>query len=615
MEYTVKVHKKHKIVELKAENGVNLLKFLREHSIEVKAPCGGKGSCGKCKVLAKGLPEKLFNKEKSLLGEKAVSKGFRLACYNKINSDIEVFLDDNIEEANIVTEGVLRGIKQNSIIKKEFIELRTPDVNNQEPDLERIINHIKKIKTIKTTNSVELLRGLPEILRAENFKVTAVTMDKKLISVESGDTTKKLFGIAIDIGTTTIAAYLIDLVSGKKMDVYPVLNPQKKFGADVITRIEYATVSDVQLAEINAEIIECINDLIFQLASRSNIEKSDIYSVTFVGNTTMIHLLLKVSPKNIGVSPFIAVTTQSLKLKAADLGIEINPFGVAVVFPGVSGYIGADTVAAVISSGMYKSEKTALLIDIGTNGEMVLGNSKWMNACSTAAGPAFEGANIRNGVGGISGAIDKVTFTPAFGYTTIGNQKAIGICGSGIVDAIAGMLEIGIIDGTGRLIGIEEANSLSIDKLSERLIKIDGKNSFVILKDIESDSENDIAITQKDIRELQNAKAAIAAGIRTLINKGEIKITDIDVVYLAGGFGSYINKDSAIKIGLLPKELKEKIVVIGNAAGMGAVEGLVSVKALKEADKVKNRIKYIELSACPGFMDDYIECMLFEEGV
>lgn len=609
MEYTVKIHKKNKTVELKAEKGANLLKFLSEQAVEIKSPCGGKGICGKCRILTKGLPEKILPKEKQLLGEKAVLKGFRLACYNKINSDIEVFLDDGMEEASIITEGRKREIKLNPVIKKEYAELCTPDIHNQQSDLDRITNDIEKLKV---SNSIELLRELPEIIRLENFKVTLVTMDKKLVSVEPGDTTRKLYGMAIDIGTTTIAAYLIDLLSGKNVDVYPMLNPQKKFGADVISRIEYASTSKDCLSEINSVITGCINDVIEQLAIRNNIEKTDIYSVVFVGNTTMIHLLLKIPPKNIGVSPFIAGTTQLHKFKAEDLGININPFGYAVVFPGVSGYIGADTVAAVISSGMFKSEKISLMIDIGTNGEMVLGNSKWMISCSTAAGPAFEGANIRNGVGGIKGAIDKVTFNPDFEYTTIGNEKAIGICGSGIVDAIAGMLEKGIVDETGRIISFNEAEELKLCELSDRFENIDGKNSFVLLKSDECNSDIDIAITQKDVRELQNAKAAIAAGIRTLVNIGQINMKDIDVVYLAGGFGSYINKDSAVKIGLLPKELKGKIESIGNAAGSGAIAGLISVKILREAEKIKNKIKYVELSACPEFMDEYIECMMFE---
>jgi uncharacterized 2Fe-2S/4Fe-4S cluster protein (DUF4445 family) len=370
--------------------------------------------------------------------------------------------------------------------------------------------------------------------------------------------------------------------------------------------------SEDALNSMNEAIISCINTIVSYFIKRNDILKNDIYAIVLVGNTTMMHFLLNISARNIAAAPFIPVTTYMHRLPAVDLGIDINKAGYAVVFPSVAAYIGADTVAAVLSSGMYAEEKISLLVDLGTNGEIVLGNKDWLYSCSAAAGPAFEGANIRNGIAGIKGAIDKVELTPKLKLTTIGNEKALGICGSGIVDAIAATLDIGIIDETGRILVDEEENNIKEKSILESLVSIDGMNSFRLLKSEETASDIDIAITQKDVRELQNAKAAIAAGIKVLIKKAGIKTGDIDKVFLAGGFGSYINIDNALKIGLIPSELDGKVESIGNAAGEGAIEGLISQEMLQKADIIKNSIKYIELSACPEFMDEYIECMMFE---
>lgn len=613
MDYIVRIHKENEVVEMKARAGTSLLNFLHESSIDVKAPCRGNGKCGKCRVRVSGLTEKPSDREKGLLGDKAMEKGYRLACYNKINSDIEVYLTEADEAAKIVTMGKERSVKLHPVVSKDFVELGTPSIHDQRSDIERVMAAAKRHKG---ENSIDLVREIPEVIRQENYKATLCYMDKKLISVEPGDTSGKLYGIAVDIGTTTIAAYLLDLLTGKKIDVYSILNPQKKYGADVVSRIDYTISSADGLDKMNDTIVSCINHIIEIFASRNGIQNSDIYAAVFVGNTTMVHFLMKVPAKNIAISPFIPATTLLHKIKSRELGIKINSNGYAVVFPCVSAYIGADTVAAVLSSGMYAKDKISLLIDIGTNGEIVLGNKKRLYSCSTAAGPAFEGANIRNGVGGISGAIDKVRMGSDLEYTTIDNKKAIGICGSGIVDVVAAMLEKGIIDETGRIIGQDEAGVGALasmpEGLKKRLVEIDGKNSFMLLKSEECDAETDIAITQKDIRELQNAKGAIAAGIRILVKNAGIKMNDIDRVYLAGGFGSYINVESALKIGLLPNELRGRIESIGNAAGTGAVEGLISSKMLGKADDIRMSINYVELSACSDFMDEYVECMLFE---
>ncbi|MCX7708558.1 MAG: ASKHA domain-containing protein [Clostridia bacterium] len=606
MKYSIRVHKKGKIKELKAEEGTNLLRFLNKHSEEVASPCGGKGTCGKCRVRVEGLSGEPQGKEKKLLGSSWISKGYRLACYQEVNADLDLYLDQKEEKAKIITASKERKIKIEPVIIKETIQLAAPDIHDQISDLERV----KNAGEFKTGLSLELIRQLPDTLRKENFRVTLVYLDNKLISVEAGDTTAKNLGLAIDIGTTTIAAYLLDLNTGKQLGVYSLLNPQRQFGADVLSRISYAVENKKGMEELHKSLIRCVNDIIEYFESTLNIQGKDIYAATFAGNTTMLHFLMKLPVQNISVAPFIPATTEMHKITARELGIKVNSNGYIYILPAVSAYVGADTVMAVLSSEMYRKEEISLLVDLGTNGEIVLGNNQWMVACSTAAGPAFEGANIRSGIGGVEGAIDKVSVNPVFSYGTIGNKQAVGICGSGIVDAIGGLFTAGVIEGTGRVLSREELKCSRGD-IKERLLKLEGMNSFVLDESVDQ-QEPAIVLTQRDVRELQNAKAAVAAGIKILAKEANIKLSDIDRVYLAGGFGSCIDIENALIIGLLPSELKGKIESIGNAAGAGAVECLLSAKILKKAQKIKESIRYIELSSSMEFMDEYVDCMGFD---
>lgn len=607
MYHIIRLHKNGRVIELKAEHGMNLLEFLRNHSVEVESPCGGKGKCGKCRVIVKGLLENPSEKEKRLLGERAIMNGYRLACYNHISSDLEIFLDSGEKEAAIMTAMHERTVLLNPVVKKTHVKMDIPNIHDQLSDADRIMNALNMQGKI---SSLEIIRSLPDVTRQENFEATVACLDGEIIAIEPGNTTYSLYGIAMDIGTTTIASYLYDLVSGKRVDVHSVLNPQRKYGADVLSRIDYTLKSHDALVEVNKAIIDCINDTVEYFARRDGVDKNRIYACVFVGNTTMMHLLMGISPENIAISPFIPATTGSHIFKARELGIDINENGRAIVFPSVSGYIGADIVAGVLSSRMYMDDQVSLLIDIGTNGEMVLGNNKWLYACSTAAGPAFEGTNIRNGVGGVKGAIDRVWFKDDIEFSTIGHEKAIGICGSGIIDAIAGMLDKGVIDETGRIVDLEEANGLP-EEYARRIIEIDGQRSLLLLKSEEGAAFMDIAITQKDVREMQNAKAAIAAGIKILMKQAGVSAEEVKKVYLAGGFGNYINVDSALKIGLIPDALRGRIESIGNSAGAGAVEGLLSRDSLDEAEKIRKKVKYIELSALPEFVDEYVENMFF----
>ncbi|MCX7747249.1 MAG: ASKHA domain-containing protein [Clostridia bacterium] len=604
MDYTVKIHKDGSETVEKVKEGTNLLRFLQKNNIDVSAPCGGKGTCGKCKVrIAESLD--FFGKEKNILGTKKIEEGYRLACYHKIESDLELFLDKKLKEAKILSEIKKNTRKIEPVVKKVYTELKYPGVNDQQADYDRILSFAQ---STRINDDLDFIREIPQIIRKDNFKTTLVYFGKKLMAVEAGDTTGKLFGVAMDIGTTTVVGYLMNLLSGEVLSTYSFLNPQAKFGADVISRIDYASREKEGLEQLNRVIVDKINKMISHFTLEKGVKEGEIYTIFVAGNTTMLHLLLGISPHNLSVAPFIPVTTEMHKVKARELGIHIHPLGVMLVLPGVSAYIGADTLAAILSSGIYKKRSLSLLIDLGTNGEMVLGSKKGLYACSTAAGPAFEGANIRNGVGGVKGAIDRVYFKNGIELSTLGNQKACGLCGSGIVDAVSGLLFNGLVDSSGKMVQKEKTSHI----FKERIVELDGIRAFKLVDGKESVDGEDIVITQRDIREVQNAKAAIAAGIRILVKEAGVTINDIDKVYLAGGFGSYIDIENAIHIGIIPKELRGKVESIGNAAGEGAVQSLLSANMLNKLNKIKKRIHYVELSASVEFMEEFVEAMGFE---
>lgn len=595
--------------------GKNLLDLLRENGFYIDSPCNGNGTCGKCRVkLILGNNSSARADEIKVLGREALESGYRLACRYNINSDIDISIDQNDLQAKILTESIQRSIELNPLVTKVYNVLEKPALGNSISDYDRIIIGEFNDNPFHLKN-LELLRSLHDVIRKENFQVTLVIDSSDIIAVEPGNTVNTLYGIAVDIGTTTIAAYLIDLTTGKKTCVTSLLNPQKAFGADVISRISYIMQNEHGLEHLNTLLVQSVNICVAMLCKQAGILPADIYAMTFAGNTTMQHILLKVNPSNIASAPFVPVFTSAVKVKARELSIDINPNGTAYFLPGVSAYVGADTVGAVLTVGMYRQASTSLLIDIGTNGEIVLGDKDGMYACSAAAGPAFEGANIKNGMGSVNGAINSVSLKHGITFTTIGNTKPLGLCGTGVVDLLAELLEVGIVDETGRIDMAWKPDSPEQEALCERITSTDGVNAFILCKADETLSGSEVLLTQRDIREIQNAKAAIAAGIRVLVKNAGIWFEDIKNVYLAGGFGSYINIDSALKIGLIPVELEGRIISVGNAAAQGAINVLTSKALLPVAQEISKSIIYIELSNSKDFNDYYIDCMTFEQEI
>jgi len=567
-------------VEVPADT--TLKQVFNDHGINFEFPCGGLGICKRCKV----------NVIKSNGQVQEV-----LACQYKVNEDVTVQLSRKEQKHAILSEGIERQVAVDPLIKKVFFQLPPPTLSDNRDDWRRLINQ----QGIKT--SLRVLQALPEKLRQCDFKVTAVIAGDTVIAVENHDTTDRLLGMAFDIGTTTIAGYLVDLKTGKELSRVSALNPQTRFGADVISRISFASESPEGLDKLHEAVIGEINNLIQEAVRDTRYSNLDVYAVTFAGNTTMHHLLLKIPPGYLARAPYVPVVTEPIVVDATELNIKINPEGKIFAFPNIAGFVGGDTVAASLAAELDKADKLKLLIDIGTNGEIVLGMKGKYLACSTAAGPAFEGVQISCGMRGAAGAIDHVSIGEECKYTVIGNASPRGIAGSGLVDTVAELIKVGIVDEKGRLLKADEIKDPLGKRHKERITDINGILAFVIAEG----TSGKVYVNQKDIREFQLAKGAIAAGIEILLKEYGAETKDIDEVYLAGAFGNYLRPESACTVGLIPKELENRIKGIGNAAGAGAKLAVISQIEYERAVALSREIEYIELSAHPDFNSTFLK--------
>lgn len=573
--------------------GTNLLSLLLQNGFIIDSPCGGRGICGKCriKIMEDGSKQDAY---------------YRSACEINIGNDMIIEIPETKERyAQIMTSGEL-DILLNPSIDKKTIELKAPDVQDQVSDVKRIETAMGMIGSMPN----DTMLCISDILRDNDFKVTVVTYGDEILSIEPCGMQSKSYGVAIDIGTTTIVGYLMDLRTGKQLGVYSSLNPQAVHGADIITRIGYTVESPEGLCHMTDLIRGEINDMIHYFCQKYEISPQNIYEIDVVGNTVMMHIFAGLPVENIALSPFVPVVCRKMELAAKDMGIDIYGNGKVVILPMVSGYVGADTVAAILACGMHKNEKIELLIDIGTNGEIALGNKDNIVTCSTAAGPAFEGARIECGLGGIQGAINRVFIDEDITYSTIGGLPAKGICGSGIVDVIAQMLKVNLLEPSGRILSPEEVVEEFPMSISNKIVLRDDQPALM-LKVKEDDNSQDLYISQKDIREIQLAKAAIAAGIEVLMEEMNISYDDVSCVYLAGGFGNYIDHGHAVDIGLIPEAFRDKIQSIGNGAGVGAKMALLSKDAKTETNIIKGKIRYIELSAREDFQTYFVDSLSF----
>lgn len=583
------------------EKEENLLRFLMDHGYRVPSVCGGMGTCGKCHVLLRQGERLSTESERNYLSQQELDQGRRLACQQRIDRNLTVEVPKTDATA-LAKETLTRQlhITLNTGIEKIFLELPKPGRNDQRSDTVRIQEELG-MKNL--TFPLSILRKVPHVLQKGDFKLTITKEDDRGLDFEPGNTTQACYGLAIDIGTTTLAGYLLDLITGRELAACSQMNPQQSCGADVISRINWVyEYGEVGLKELQTAVISGINGMIGQLCEAVKINPTQIYKVTVAGNPTMIHLFLGIDPSNIGHSPYIPVLRDRLTLSAKELELKINPEGRTYILPAISGYVGADITAGGLFTGLHQSSRLCLFVDIGTNAEIVLGNSEKLLTCSTPAGPAFEGARIRYGMNATSGAIAHATLDEdELRLKIIGNRAPKGICGSGLIDLVAELVRVGLIN--------EKGNLLAQSKLphAERVTRGEkSRPQFLV-----SNKTEPIYLTQQDIRELQLAKGAIRSGVELILREWGITPNEIDEVYLAGAFGSYVRRESVLQIGMLPISLVKKIRPVGNAAGQGAKLALLNRGKWAEVQQLTELVEYFELAHCEGFNRLFIENMYF----
>ncbi|HWQ42899.1 MAG TPA: ASKHA domain-containing protein [Desulfosporosinus sp.] len=600
-------------MKLDVFEGCTLMEAMNEGGWKVDFPCGGKGKCGKCRIrILKGLEQPTAS-ELELLDAKELEEGIRLACLTKVHNDLICeFLEDKKLEHNILIAAGIRPFLIEPHFKKILIEVDKPSINDQRSDWHRVKDSLAQqgYSYSELETKVPLIRQLPDVLREAKFSLIAVMYGSQVLELEQQDTTGTMLGIAFDIGTTTIVGYLLDLYTGKELSVVSALNPQTTYGADVISRVMLASEKD-GLNKLHAAVVEAINCLIVEATNKAGVNKRDIYAVSIAANTCMHHLFLGVNPRHIALAPYVPAISEPIVADPLELNIDINQAGKIFVLPNIAGFVGADTVAVLLATDLNKSNEIKLVIDIGTNGEIALGSRDKLFACSAAAGPAFEGAQISCGMRGAEGAIDHVYFKDKLEFFVIGGGDPKGVCGSALLDTVAGLLKLGMIDKRGKILLPDKLTNPKAKIFQDNLIEYDGLPAFLLAAGKITSHGRPIMITQRDIRELQMAKGAMAAGIWILIEACDIEIGDITEVLLAGAFGNYLNPHSACLIGLIPMELESKIKMIGNAAGIGAKLALLSSSEYHRAAEIAENVNFVELGSQPKFTRTFAECMYF----
>jgi uncharacterized 2Fe-2S/4Fe-4S cluster protein (DUF4445 family) len=454
-----------------------------------------------------------------------------------------------------------------------------------------------------------VLRRIPGVLREADGAVTVTTYNRRIIDVESGDTTAHKYGMAFDIGTTSIVGFLMDLDSGEQLAAVGNLNPQAVYGGDLMSRIAFAQFKPAALKRLQTRVLAAVNAHIKDACDQAKVDPMQIYKVVVVGNTCMHHIFLGIDPTHVGLAPYAATVRYPVVVAAKEALLRVNPNAAVCFLPIVAGFVGADTMAVVLATRIYDSPHIRVAADIGTNGEVVMGSRRRLVACSAPAGPALEGAQIKHGMRGAAGAIEKVEITDDVVCGVIGNLPPIGICGSGLIDAVAKMLDAHVLNLSG-LLRLQERDMLP-PAIRNRLIERDGERQFVLVWAAETGRGEDIVITQQDIRQLQLAKGAIHAGILMLKRVMGIRDAQIKELMLAGGFGNYINIESAVRIGLLPALPVERITYVGNAAALGAQIALLSETERNRATGLARKIEHVSLAARPDFQDVFIEAICF----
>jgi len=586
---------------VRVPRGVTLFDAASWNGIAIDSTCGGHGTCKKCRIRFRTDPPAPTSLDIRAYTAQEITDGWRLACRTTAVTDADVEVPPLTTRPKAATVGVGRQVILRPAIHKRYLELAEPDLTDQATDLERVL---AGLTDLDPKADLHVLKTLGSTLRRADFKVTAVVADDTLIAVEPGDTTGRGFGLAFDLGTTTVVATLLDLTTGTPVAVESMLNKQQPFGADVITRISATMLDASALDKLRDLAQQTLAELATAVCDNSKVQPSEVYEVALAGNATMVHLALGLDPEPLGVAPFIMAARLLPEVRARDLGVPAHPAARAVVFPAFGAYVGGDITAGLLASGMDRDPRIRLFIDIGTNCEIVLGGRDWLLATAAPAGPAFEGAAIRCGMRAADGAIEAVALAGDgdLKLTVIGDAEPAGLCGSGLVDAVTVLVQAGLLDASGRFVASADARRIA-PRLAGRLATIGKERVFML--------HEGVYLAQRDVRELQFAKAAIATGWRILLEEAGLTADDVKQVLLAGSFGSYLSPKSAIRIGLVPDVPVSRVVAAGNVAGEGAKMALLSVRERAAGLALLEEVRYVELSDRPDFNDRFIDQLGF----
>jgi uncharacterized 2Fe-2S/4Fe-4S cluster protein (DUF4445 family) len=582
--------------------GTTLFSAAHWIGLPIDSTCGGRGTCGKCKVRVLEGASEVTTADHRLLRKDEVENGWRLSCQARIYEDITCEVPQLLRVPKAATMGLSRLVIIDPNVRKVYLELTEPDLHDQRSDVTRLRDALTA-EGHDMSASVPVLRTLPKALREAGFKVTAVLAGEHLVAVEPGDTTEECFGVAFDVGTTTLVGTLMNLRTGMAAAVRSTLNGQAPYGADVISRISHAMNGADSIEELKTAVVSTMNGILDDLYRDSGVSPERTYEAVVVGNVTMLHLLLGIDPTPISMMPFTPAFMDALSVPASEVGLRIHPAGYIQTLPALGAYVGADIVSGVLATNIAREDKMRVFVDVGTNGEIVIGNSRRTLATAAPAGPAFEGSQIKCGMRATDGAIEGVQLGVGVELQVIGGDVApLGLCGSGLVDAVAQLLNVGLLDQSGRM---RSAADVPNHPLADRLIDVEGVRAFLLAEGV--------YLSQRDVRELQFAKGSIATGIKILMNILGVAASDLDEVYLGGSFGSYLNPESAKIIGLVPDVDVDKIIAVGNSAGEGAKIALLSYRERQVAFELPSRIEYVELSGRTDFNDAFVEVLRFPD--
>jgi len=592
--------------------GTTLLEVAARAGFIIETPCGGAGKCGKCVVrIASGSCSPAGDEEQKALGVRRISEGHRLACHCKVEGHVTV----EIPETSLFQAGhkiLQHGSGGKVIVKprttKQFVQLTPPGRENMMSDMDCVKKALGPVKL-----DISAIQSLPKVLRESKFSVTVTAIDNRIIDIEPGNTTSKCCGVAFDIGTTTLVGTLVDLITGADLAVASQINPQTSFGDDVVSRIKRCRDDEKGLGQLQEAVLQAVNTIINKLLKESGVDRKSVYEAVFAGNTTMQEILCGINPMSLAELPFVPAFREPLRMRAWDLNVKINPHGDVHIFPQIGGFVGGDTVAGILAVRLDQTKEPSLLVDVGTNGEIVLCHKGKLTATSVAAGPAFEGARIVNGMRGTNGAIEKVVADGDILINVIGNVKPAGICGSGLIDATAELLRLGVLDSTGRLQGPDDLPAGVPEAIRRRLIPNRDQYDFLLVDRAHTATGESLCLYQKDIRELQLANGAIRAGISILLKNDGLKPEDLGSVLLAGAFGNFIRRKNARRIGMLPQIPCDRIRFMGNTASFGAKMVLLSQTEEEYAARITQETRHLDLSLDPEFQMEFSSAMLFPE--